>query len=50
MNVIMDEVQTLNKLDHPNIIKYYESYNDRNFIYLVMECLDGQQLFKHITD
>ena len=24
-------------LDHPNIVKYYETYDDVKFIYLVME-------------
>ena len=34
---IMEEVEILNKLDHPNIVKYFETYNDTKYIYLVME-------------
>mgnify|MGYP002634100943 CR=1 FL=1 len=45
----MDEVAILNKLDHPSIVKYYETYNDVRYIYLVMEFIKGRQLFKHIT-
>jgi calcium-dependent protein kinase len=31
------EVQILNSLDHPNIVKYYEVYEDKKSLYLVME-------------
>ena len=38
---IMEEVDILNKLDHPNIVKYFETYNDTKYIYLVMEYIQG---------
>lgn len=38
----MDEVAILNKLDHPSIVKYYETYNDVRYIYLVMEFIKGR--------
>ena len=38
---IMGEVAVLQTLDHPNIVKYYETYNDEKFIYLVMEYITG---------
>lgn len=28
IDCIMEEVAILNTLDHPNIVKYYETYND----------------------
>ena len=31
------EVAILRKVDHPNIVKLYESYEDSGFIYLVLE-------------
>jgi len=43
-------VNVLNKLDHPNIVKYYETYNDYKFIYLVMEYIKGKQLFKYLAE
>lgn len=46
---VMDEIRLLNTLDHPNIIKYYETYNDMKYIYLVMELAEGQPLFDKIT-
>lgn len=46
---IVDEVQILAKMDHPNIVKYYESYEDENYINIVMEYLQGEDLFKLIS-
>ena len=37
LDQIMDEVSILNTLDHPNIVKYFETYDDKKYIYLVME-------------
>ena len=45
---IMDEIATLHTLDHPNIVKYYETYNDAMYIYLVMEYITGMPLFEKI--
>ena len=46
---IMEEVAILHSLDHPNIVKYYETYNDSKYIYLVMEYITGMPLFDKIT-
>lgn len=40
----MEEITILNKLDHPNIVKYYECYNAKEYIYLIMEFVEGIQL------
>ena len=37
INMVQSEVAVLQKLDHPNIVKYIETYNDYRYIYLVME-------------
>merc|ERR1740139_1369647 len=49
VDLIMEEVAILNTLDHPNIVKYYETYDDNKYIYLVMEYISGVQLFVKIT-
>jgi calcium-dependent protein kinase len=49
IDCIMEEVAILNQLDHPNIVKYYETYDDSKYIYLVMEFINGFQLFEMIT-
>ena len=41
----MDEIDLLKKVDHPNIVEYFETYDDKNFIYLVMELCSGGELF-----
>lgn len=43
------EVEILQKVDHPNIVKYYETYDDRTNIYLVMEYCPGGELLDVIT-
>jgi serine/threonine protein kinase len=45
----MDEASILIKLDHPNIVKYYETYQDDSNLYLVMEYINGCELFEHIA-
>ena len=42
---IMNEVAILQSLDHPNIVKYYETYDDVRFLYLVMQYCPGGELF-----
>jgi calcium-dependent protein kinase len=44
------EVQIMQQVDHPNIVKYYETYDDKKYIYLCMEYCSGGDLFKQITD
>lgn len=46
---IVDEVKILSEMDHPNIVKYYEAYEDDNYMNIVMEYLEGEDLFKLIT-
>ena len=49
LDAIQEEVGILTKLDHPNIVKYYETYIDEKYIYLVMEYIDGGELFEKIA-
>jgi calcium-dependent protein kinase len=35
----MNEVNILRKLDHPSIIRLYESFEDKSYLYLVTEYL-----------
>lgn len=45
---LITEIQHLVSLDHPNIIKFYESYQDEYFVHLVMEYCSGGELFNQI--
>lgn len=49
LDAIQEEVNILTRLDHPNIVKYYETYVDEKYIYLVMEYIDGGELFEKIA-
>ncbi len=42
---VMDEVDLLKKVDHPNIVEYFETYDDKHYLYLVMELCTGGELF-----
>lgn len=46
---LINEVEILRKLDHPNIIKIYEFYQDSKFFYIVTELCTGGELFDKIT-
>ena len=38
---LMEEINILYKLDHPNIVNYFETYDDKKYLYLVMEYVKG---------
>jgi len=47
---LLDEIIVLSKLDHPHIAKLYETYEEEGLnMYLVMELLEGGELFKRLT-
>ena len=48
LEVIRREVNIHKSLDHPNIIKLYEEYEDSEYIYLLMEYADGGSLFDQV--
>lgn len=43
-----DEINILRTLDHPNIVKYFETYEEEGFIHMVMEFIPGDDLYKYI--
>ena len=45
-----NEAEILRKVDHPNIIKLYEIFEDKKYYYIIMEFLTGGELFEKITD
>lgn len=46
----MDEVAVVKQLDHPNIMKLYEFFEDKRNFYLVMEVYKGGELFDEIIN
>lgn len=45
---LLEEVAVLKQLDHPNIMKLYEFFEDKRNYYLVMELYRGGELFDEI--
>ena len=43
------EVDVLKSLDHPNIVKLFEFYQDNKNYYLITEFLEGGELFDNLT-
>ena len=50
LEAIKEEVSFLTKLDHPNIVKIYEYFEDDKNVYLVTECCRGGELFDRIIE
>nr|ACP74204.1 calmodulin domain protein kinase [Eimeria bovis] len=46
--LLLKEVELLKKLDHPNIMKLYEFFEDKGYFYLVTEVYTGGELFDEI--
>lgn len=45
-----NEVQLLKSMDHPNIMKIFEFYEDRTHYFLVTEYCKGGELFDFLVD
>jgi calcium-dependent protein kinase len=44
------EINIMIQIDHPNIIKLYEVFEDNRYIHLIMEMCTGGELFDRIMD
>lgn len=44
------EIQVLRQLDHPNILKLYEFYQDQKNYYIIIELCTGGELFDKIIE
>ena len=47
---LINEVEILKSLDHPNIVKIYEFYEDLNNFFIVTELCTGGELFERIVN
>ncbi|XP_060045140.1 myosin light chain kinase family member 4 isoform X2 [Erinaceus europaeus] len=47
---VKNEINIMNQLDHVNLIQLYDAFESKNEIILVMEYVDGGELFDRIID
>ena len=50
MNLFKNEINIMSILDHPNIIKLYEIFEDEKYFYLIIEYCDGGELLHRIRE
>jgi serine/threonine protein kinase len=48
VNSIYDEIKILKELDHPNIVKIFQYYQDEKNVYIIMEYLKGGSLYDRL--
>ena len=46
---LIKEVDIISSLDHPNIVKFYETYHDEHYFHLVMELCQGFDSYRQIV-
>ncbi|OCT82503.1 myosin light chain kinase 3 isoform X2 [Xenopus laevis] len=47
---VKNEINVMNQLNHVNLIQLYDAFECKNDLILIMEYLDGGELFDRITD
>jgi len=50
LKALRQEIAMMKMLDHPNIIRLFETFEDRSHIFLVMELCEGGELFDRIVE
>lgn len=48
LKMIKNEIAIMKVVDHPNIVKLYEFFEDDENFYIIQECCSGGQLFEAI--
>jgi len=49
IKLLEEELAILSTVDHPNIIRYHETYSDFRYVHIVMELCTGGELFEKIV-
>ena len=48
IGMLEQELLIMMEVDHPNIIKFYETYKDNKYYHIVMEYCEGGELFDQL--
>ncbi|XP_049319185.1 myosin light chain kinase 2, skeletal/cardiac muscle isoform X1 [Astyanax mexicanus] len=46
----LNEIQVMNQLSHPNILQLYDAFEAKNQVVLILEYVEGGELFERIVD
>ncbi|XP_036387879.1 myosin light chain kinase 2, skeletal/cardiac muscle [Megalops cyprinoides] len=49
-DMALNEIQVMNQLSHPNIIQLYDAFVSKNQVFLILEFVEGGELFERIVD
>ena len=49
-NLVLKEIDVLKKVEHPNIVNYYNFLKEDNYIFIIMEFLEGGTLKEYIQE
>ena len=47
---LQSEIEILSDVDHPNVVKMYEVFDESDYMYIVLECMTGGELFDRIVE
>lgn len=50
IKLLKREIDIMKKVNHEGILKLHEIYEDDNKVYIVMELIDGSELFDRIVE
>lgn len=50
VDLIENEIKIMKTLNHPGMIKFFETYHDHKFIHIVSEYLSGGDLLDHLAN
>ena len=45
---LQNEIDILKQVDHPNIVKMHDVFEDDKYIYIVMELMQGGEVSSHV--
>jgi len=50
INLLRREIEIMQKVDHPGVLKCFDVFEDDDRVYIIMELVEGSELFDRIVD
>jgi serine/threonine protein kinase len=47
---LREEIQIIRQICHPHVVEMKDVYETRQYMYILMECIEGGELFDHIKN